>query len=84
MIKMLLRRLSLGKVDLSKINLKEVAGSDLKILEFRSTEDTEINDTLNAIKPILVEGDTKFKEKNYSLMLAELSRDTKTTKESQR
>jgi hypothetical protein len=55
-----------GKVDLSKINLKEVAGSDLKILEFKSTEDTEINDTLNAIKPILVEGDAKFKEKNYS------------------
>jgi hypothetical protein len=55
-----------GKVDLSKINLKEVSGSDLKILEFKSSEDTEINDTITAIKPILVEGDSKFKEKNYS------------------
>jgi hypothetical protein len=58
--------IELGKVDLSKISIKEVAGSDLKILEFKSTEDTEINDTLNAIKPILVEGDTKFKEKNFT------------------
>jgi hypothetical protein len=58
--------IELGKVDLSKISIKEVAGSDLKILEFKSTEDTEINDTLNAIKPILLEGDAKFKEKNYS------------------
>jgi hypothetical protein len=55
-----------GKVDLSKITMKEVSGSDLKILEFKSSEDTEINDTINAIKPILVEGDNKFKEKNYS------------------
>jgi hypothetical protein len=66
MIAMLLRRLSWERWILSKISIKEVAGSDLKILEFKSTEDTEINDTLNAIKPILVEGDTKFKEKNFT------------------
>ena len=58
--------IELGKVDLSKITIKEVAGSDLKLLEFKTSEDTEINDTLNAIKPILVEGDTKFKEKNFT------------------
>ena len=58
--------IELGKVDLSKITIKEVAGSDLKILEFKSSEDTEINDTLNTMKPILVEGDIKFKDKNFT------------------
>jgi hypothetical protein len=58
--------IELGKVDLSKITIKEVAGSDLKVIQFASTDDTEINDVISGIKPILVEGDAKFKEKNYS------------------
>ena len=58
--------IELGKVDLSKITIKEVAGSDLKLLEFKTSEDTEINDTLNTMKPILVEGDIKFKDKNFT------------------
>ena len=58
--------IELGKVDLSKITIKEVAGSDLKLLEFKTSEDTEINDTLNTMNPILVEGDIKFKDKNFT------------------
>ncbi|NBU99004.1 MAG: hypothetical protein EBS19_12485, partial [Spirochaetia bacterium] len=58
--------IELGKVDLSKISIKEVSGSDLKIIEFKTSEDTEINDIILGIKPILVEGDAKFKDKNYS------------------
>ena len=58
--------LELGKVDLSKISIKEVSGSDLKIIEFKTSEDTEINDIISGIKPILAEGDLKFKQKNYT------------------
>ncbi|NBU98904.1 MAG: hypothetical protein EBS19_11975, partial [Spirochaetia bacterium] len=57
--------IELGKVDLSKISLKEVSGSDLKIIEFKPSEDNEINDVISGIKPILAEGDAKFKQKNY-------------------
>jgi hypothetical protein len=65
--------IELGKVDLSKITIKEVAGSDLKVIQFASTDDDSVNSTINQIKPILDEGDRFFKAKEFQRALEEYS-----------
>ncbi len=63
--------IELGKVDLSKISIKQVAGSDLKIIEFKTTDDDSVNSTINQIKPILDDGDKFFKSKEFQRALEE-------------
>lgn len=57
-----------GKINLSNITLKEVTGSDLSVLNFKS-DDTTVDDLIKFSKETLQEGDEYFKKKNYDLAL---------------
>lgn len=57
-----------GKINLSNITLKEVTGSDLSVLNFKS-DDTTVDDLIKFSKDTLQEGDDYFKKKNYDLAL---------------
>ena len=57
-----------GKINLSNITLKEVTGSDLSVLNFKS-DDTTVDDLIKFSKETLQEGDDYFKKKNYDLAL---------------
>ena len=51
-----------GKINLSNITLKEVTGSDLSVLNFKS-DDTTVDDLIKFSKETLQEGDEYFKRK---------------------
>ncbi|HNN82197.1 MAG TPA: hypothetical protein PKL30_25180, partial [Leptospiraceae bacterium] len=57
-----------GKINLSNVVLKDVVGSDLSVLNFKS-DDTTVDDLIKFSKETLQEGDESFKKKNYDLAL---------------
>ncbi len=57
-----------GKINLSNITLKEVVGTDLSVLNFKS-DDTTVDDLIKYSRETLQEGDINFKKKDYDSSL---------------